>query len=898
MSTILKITFIFLAFWSVQTNIAAQDVEYQYESLLHILQDVEESTEYHILYREPLVAGIRLSLSTNQDNIFSDLQKSLIKKNIGLTVHHDRKQVLIYELSTVRKNRVTSVNGYVVDHVTGERLPYATISWYENGTRKGLATNQSGSFSLERMFSDSTVTLFASYVGYGDESVDLNLSEKQNWTGITIRLRPVPFSSEEIIVNGITYFNPADTVFTGLLETGNFSPLGENNSVRALQTLPAVNVTNALNDGINVRGSPVNGFKVLLDGVSVFNQSHLFGLLDSFNPDVLQNSGFFYDVTPAQFESPTGGTLALITRTGSLTEYGANLGVSNTAYRATFQGPISTGKSSFLISGRKSYMNTIDWFGNRNLIEYGLNIDRPSSATDIELPSLSDLLVDPGNYNANFYDLHAKLYVEGEGGDRFQLSGYIGEDETEQIYERCFVQSSNNLCPVQFSNFNQNFFRLRELATENRWGNKLVSASYQFKIGDSGYAESLAGFSDYNTFYHKDDFVYQRENQGRRETILRPYSIENTVSEFRFRQSFDLKFGLTDFYTALTYFNYQLEYFEDSFRRLNFFNQSDVSQFDLSVQLDFNQFQNVRLNAGNRFQYYSAGEHFRWSPGIKMHLYPSHPLSFSVGYSRNHQFLNRISLSNINTAEIWVPSNENQHPTRSDLFSTGLYLKISPVTYLRVEGYLKMIDNMRLHESQTRFIPATLESDVPWYYQNELTATGLEFLFRHQFGKFTFSQSYTLSDTEIENPRINSGDPFHPDWDRRHQLYSSGELQVTENLQFNVSSTFATGTPDQLFKILEATQNPGNIEITNRMKNYFRLDASLVYRIPDFGNGLEIKLFIFNILDRDNEWYREFGTFVEENPGATARDRFTMIGLPVSVYDLGFQPSFNVKLEI
>ena len=414
---------------------------------------------------------------------------------------------------------------------------------------------------------------------------------------------------------------------------------------------------------------------------------------------------------------------------------------------------------------------------------------------------------------------------------------------------------------------------------------------------NTGFAESLVGFSDYNTSFYKDDFIYQRENQGRRETILRPYGIENTLREFRFKQSLDLQVNQTDIHTSLTYFNYQLEYLEDSVRRANFFDETNVSQIDLSAQLDMNQFKNLQLNIGNRFHYYSEGEYLRWSPALKLHLYPSSSVSFSMGFSRNHQFLNRISLSNINTAEIWIATSKNQLPAKSDLFSSGLYLKISPVTYLRIEGYLKLIENMRLHESQTRFIPATIDSDVPWYYQNELSSTGFEVLFRHQFGRLTLSQSYTLSNTEMENPRINSGDPFHPEWDKRHQLYSTAEIQVTDKLQIHASSTFSTGTPDQLFKLLEASQNPGDIERTNRMENYHRLDLSLVYRIPDFGDGLEAKLFIFNVFDRDNEWYREFGVFVEEDPSAAIRDRYTTVGLPVSVYDLGFQPSFNVKLE-
>lgn len=124
------------------------------------------------------------------------------------------------------------------------------------------------------------------------------------------------------------------------MKIGTFSPLGESNAVRSLQMLPAVSMNTALNDGINIRGSSSDGFHVLLDGLTVYNQSHLFGLLDAMNADVLKSSGFYYDVTPAQYQAPLGGTLSLITRTGSINDFRSSFGISNTALKSTVEGPL------------------------------------------------------------------------------------------------------------------------------------------------------------------------------------------------------------------------------------------------------------------------------------------------------------------------------------------------------------------------------------------------------------------------------------------------------------------------------------------------------------------------------------------------------------------------------
>jgi hypothetical protein len=628
---------------------------------------------------------------------------------------------------------------------------------------------------------------------------------------------------------------------------------------------------------------------VLLDGISIYNSSHLFGLLDSFNPDVLQNSGFFYDVSPVQFESPTGGTLNLLTRTGSLQSYHGNLGLSNTSVRGTLEGPLFRGRSSFLISGRHSYLNQIDWFGNSDLIEYGLNIDRPSSGFDSDQQPLDEILIRTGKLDASYYDLHAKIYVEGRNGNRFQISGYTGQDKTSQEFERCFVRSRNNLCPIELSDQFPNVFQLRDMAAVNEWGNNSLSARYQYEIGESGYGLTLAAVSDYQMYFLKDDFTYQRNSSRGRETVIRPFGIDNRLTEFKFKQQADFSFGGLTFTTGFALYQYESEYLEDSFRRVNFTDRSTVSQFDLFGQAEVTEYKNIHLFAGSRLHYYSEGAFLRASPRIKMRLFPDAFISFGAGYSRSHEFLNQIEISNVQAADIWILANGEQPPAQSDHFSTGLYFNLSPGTQFQLEAYIKQIDNMRLHESVTQFIPSTIDSEVPWYYQNRLDALGLELLFIKDLGPVHFSQAYTWSRAEVENPRINQGEQFYADWDRRHQFYSLAGFQLWRGLEMNVAWTYATGSPNRLFDILQATENPSIVGEVDRLDDISRIDLSLSFSTTN----IEAKLYFYNLTDRKNVWYREFDVLVEVNPQAPIRQRYSTSGLPVNYYDLGFQPSFN-----
>lgn len=897
MKTAGNIVFALLVCVICTTSGAAQSIGSERKPFLNLINSIEEQTGYRFLYRESLVRDLIIDITSDSEQLFDDLSSKLESNGIGLNIDHQRKQVLLYELSAGDVSKIIFIKGFIVDDATGERLPYATVAWRQNGELTGTTSNKSGVFTIQRSFTDDEIVLLISYVGYHSETIKLNLANRTTWDGITIRLQPKLTGSQEITVKGITFYNAADSVFSGLAKVGAFSPLGEDNTIRALQTLPAVNTNTAINEGLNIRGSSADGFKVLLDGISIYSQSHLFGLLDSFNSDVLKSIGFFYDITPAQFEAPTGGTLSLITRTGSLKSFKGSFGLSNTSVRATVEGPVTKGKSSFLISGRQSYINEINWFNNRDLIEFGLNIDRPASSVEGNQQPLNDILIRPGNYDAAFYDLHAKVYIESRSGSRFQISGYAGEDDSQQTYVRCFNRDSEQLCPISFGRPDGAIFRTRELQTVNKWGNTSLAASYQSDFGNNGFSQTLIGFSAYDMIYRKDDFSFQGVSQDGTETILRPFGIENSLNEFKISQTFDFVIPIAGFTAGATYYNFGLEYYEDSFRRQNFSNSTQTSQIDIFTQADFNKFKNIGLHIGNRLHYFSDGSYIRWSPRLKLQLYPQKPVSLSMGYTKNHQFLNQIGLTNANTADLWIAATEDQPPTSSDVFSAGLHFTISPSTYLQVEGYLKNVKNMRLHELETRSIPASFNSDLPWYFQNRLFSQGLEFLLRQHWGRFRLTQTYTLSSVEIENPRINAGEPYHPDWDRRHQYYALSEFSVSNSITFNASWTFASGNPNELFTMLQITQTPNNIENTGRLKNYHRLDLSVSYTRSSPANGIEANVYLFNVTGRENVWYREYGAFVEADPDAPLRDRFTTIGKPVDVFDLGFQPSFNLKLN-
>ncbi len=851
---------------------------FQNKPLQSVIQQVQDETSYYFLYRESQVAGVRITLETNADQVIPDLQNVLAKEGISVRVDEDRKQVFLVRASVGERQpaaREVRIHGQIVDATTGERLPFATLSWRQSGELRGITANTSGRFDIQTLFPEEQLVLTASYLGYRDRQLRIDVAESAHFEDLTLRLEPEAIAGNEIIITAFSGYTPSDTMLTGLMDAGRFSPLGESSSVRALQSHPSVAKVTALNDGIHVRGSTPDGFLVLLDGMRIFNQSHLFGLLDSFNADAIQSAGYYFGVVPAYMDAPTGGTLNLITRTGSRNEYRQQVALSNTSVSGSFEGPVGK-RSSWLVSARTSYMDQLNWFNNSRLVQWGLDIDRPLRVAD-DGPDFTDLVLQPGATSVQYLDLHGKLYHETSGNGRFILSGYLGGDRTSQVASR----------RTRATGIDRSFM-FEEVETSNRWGNALMSLTYQRQVLSRVHSSTTAGFSSYETGFDKDDFIYSRisrEEDAENITIFTfPFRNRSAINEMRLNQELDYHHDRFSATFGGSWRYYRGEYGEDSFDRLSFFTQSEAHLGNIFLHTEWNPWAFLKLDAGGRLYYFSAGRKLLPAPRFQFRFSPASGVHVTGGYAVNHQFLHKISLQNAVTADVWILSTGSQPPATSTLYSAGLEYAPFPFLYLKAETYLKKFEDLRIHERNTPSLVNTF-SGTPWFIQNSGESRGLEMILRNRFRTFTLTHSYTLSEMTFRNPALLDGAPFHPEWDRTHTYNLVLEVRIGSNLQWYLSWLMMSGAPNSLATF-------GSDE-RNRLDAYYRLDASMSHQWRLTGSvQLETSFSLFNLLNRDNVWYRNYAFSFEE-----VRSIPRLLPLPVDVLDLGIQPSFRVALS-
>lgn len=844
---------------------------------MHIIEDLEQQTPFHFLYRDALIADISLSFAADSNTLFKKLRTALRFHQLDLKVDSSQSQAIIfrYRQDTPFQKEVT-IRGQVVNALTGERLPFANITWKQSSNMRGVNANKSGSFYIKQPFTQNTLTLRASYIGYEPNEITINIVNINNITELTFRLHPNPIEANELIVTASRSYGSGSGETTELVNIGIFSPVGATNSLRALQALPSVSVSAAISSGLHVRGSPADGFKVLLDGIPIYNQTHLFGLLDSFNGDILQHNSFFYGVAPARFKAPPGGTLSLDTKTGSLKEFSAIAGVSNTAARLTLSGPINRGTGSWLISARRSFMNMINWLGNDDLVAWGLGVNRTKKVLDKGLVNFESQLVNVKQTDATFYDLHGKLYWEAKSGNRFIISGYFGSDQTSLNAVRLYEDFSIN--------DRQNFDR-QPVSTTNDWHNGAFSIRYQQWLGDNLYSKSIAGGSFYQTSFKKEDFSYTRlntESQTLRSFIY-PFENESVLNEFKAGQMFELYGSPWIVSAGLFYHYFTSEYYEDSFDHPGYFQTIKAHQLDAYMQLEYTGLEMLNVFGGTRIQYYSNGQYLRWSPRIRAKLFLDSKISLSAGFSRNHQFLNQINLRNTITADVWILASQKQPPAAVNYFTGGLYLDLSDSFYFQIEGYYKDITHLRLHELNTYSLAGSFASK-PFLTNTSGTAKGLEFLMKNTFGQLlTLNQTFTLSEVKLCNPDINNGNPFYADWDRPYQYTATLKVLPSDAFSIYLTWIYASGTPNKL--------TLGGTQTVDRLSHYQRTDLSVEYQRTIGSTTVNITLTAFNLLGRRNPWYHQL-TYIIDKSSTLNRFKST----PVVVYDLGFQPSFNFSI--
>ena len=135
--------------------------------------------------------------------------------------------------------------------------------------------------------------------------------------------------------------------------------MGEIDILKSIQLLPGIQSAGEGSTGFYVRGGGPDQNLILLDEAVVYNASHLFGFFSVFNADAIKNVNVVKGGMPANYGGRLSSVLDITMKDGNNKSYHADGGIGVIASRLTLEGPIQKNKSSFLVSGRRTYISEI-----------------------------------------------------------------------------------------------------------------------------------------------------------------------------------------------------------------------------------------------------------------------------------------------------------------------------------------------------------------------------------------------------------------------------------------------------------------------------------------------------------------------------------------------------------
>lgn len=702
------------------------------------------------------------------------------------------------------------ISGTVKEEKTGEFVISATVALYKDSIHSaskpvtGAYTNKFGFFSIPNV-KKGTYKLLFTRVDKHPKVYDIEMNEENIY--LKVDMADKTSQTEKVIVEAKRELKSTRTISSVEVDPEFISKMpsigGETDIFRTLQLLPGVQQNSELSSGLYVRGGSPDQNLTLLDGVIVYNPSHLGGFLSSFNADAIRNINLIKGAYPAEFGGRISSVLDLSMKEGTKEKISGQGGVSLVSTRMTVEGPLSD-NSTFMISGRRMYLDLI-----------------LSLANEKEAPEYY------------FYDYNIKSNIQLGKNDRLFVSGYFGSDvlnESERERERDDDDFSID------------------------WGNKTANVRWM-------HIASSKLFTNFSFIYTNYNFRSKLEDNGK------TYQSESGIEDFMLKADMEyfptkkhkIKSGIEAIYHQFKVNT--LEGLGESIDDL-FDNRRDINSTDISLYLqdEWIATDDLTANLGLRANYFTSGSYFNVEPRLSgtYDVGNGHILKGALAWC--HQPMHLLLRSELTLpTDAWVPVNDKIKPADSWQAVLGYQTTLNKDAYLfSVEAYYKHMNNLYEYSDTVKFFSTKNIEDQLVTGTGE--AYGVEFFLNKQIGALTGWVGYTLAWTKRQFDDLNDGEPFYPRYDRRHDVSVVFTYKLGESWELGLSWVYGTGQaftlPTGMFYDYNSSYSSEKYVYSKkneyRMPAYHKLDLNFMYKYHWFGLPLEFSINIYNAYNRLN----------------------------------------------
>ncbi len=716
-----------------------------------------------------------------------------------------------------------TISGFINDQETGELIIGANI--FSKELSVGVTTNKYGFYSMT--LDKGIHKIYFTYIGYKPIIKEINLNKNIE---LNIDLESSSIITNEVIVTGESNIvrETRTSVIEVPIEQIKTIPalLGEVDVLKAIQLLPGVQSSEG-SSGFYVRGGSPDQNLILMDGVPVYNVSHIGGLFSVFNADAIKNVTLTKGGFPARYGGRLSSVLEIDMKDGNMKKVAVDASIGLISSKLMIEGPIVKNKSSFILAARRTY---IDLFL------------RPFMPNNTKL-------------KLYFYDLNAKLNFKLSRSDRLFVSAYAGDDVFGINYEE--------------NNFNE----INKLDAKLGYGNITSTIRWNHLFSDKLFSNTTFIYSKYN--FGTDFGVESNYNSSLgNESYDVDFQYDSGIEDLGVRLDFDyipspdhdIKFGVSftkhNFTPGQSKLNLnilypQLDTINSNFNLdtlINFSPPVKAYETFLFIEDNFRITNRLKANIGLHYGLYTAlsqrngnntkeivlGNDFKdIQPRLSVRYLLSDNWSIKASYAKMIQNIHLLSNSSVGfPSDLWVPAVDSAPSQNSSQVALSINTQIGNDYDLTLESYYKTMNNLITYKAGY----SNLESTESW--ENAIETNGLgksygiEVFLQKKKGRFTGWMGYTLSWSNRKFDNLNSGKWYPYKYDRRNDFSIVTSFKHNENWDFGITWVYGTGNaitfpqaiylgnPKDNFNYVEYVESYGDRNSV-RLPSYHRLDIGL-----------------------------------------------------------------------
>ncbi len=830
--------------WSQTGRQKIISIEFNDESLIRAIKKTRNKSGFRLAYTSSDLKPYRVSGRFENKSI-QVILGIILPESLNFSIIDDL--IIIYKtqkINPANKNprdfnfRLT---GKVKDFFSNEALPYATLEVVSSGFIS--QSNQEGEFQIEKFPSD-TSSLRISYVGYRDKII--RPSQLNGFPSIHVGLKP-----ETTIIDGAVIESYESTPILSKKEISSFSVnvlqipqvtnLGETDALALVKELPGFDSSTENNLGLGTRGLRADENLYYLDGFTVFNPDHFFGLFSSLNSLSVKNIRVLKGAYDASYGGRGSSVFDITSYDGSELRLGGKIktGLLSSSFR--LDGPLVRNKLKFSITGRKSHVSVLNTKLYRSLFNsiYNSNVSFAGSEGQLDAFSTD---IDPV---VDFTDVQGKLSYSLNDRNSLAFSGFYSQDFSKQfisdtLVNGAFISNYNNA----YEWFNYGGSVIFKSIVSGRLSSKQQVSYSNFSSANNTLQtvvddlsltpnqelqSSFSGLVTELTIKSKWDYIYSDSLRLAAGAELSTNQVDSKESSF----------------SISTFEEYQQKSF------LNYFGQVNVNRVRWRLQLG--------LRAINDL----TDEDFFVEPRVHFSYNLNSNIALKGGFGRHHQFLRKTQSLNFfrGSVDQWRLAGDATIPVSKVNHSIlGINIKKGKAQF---DTEFFRLEQKGAFENLTELL-SQANQNKPNVVFGDLLTFGVELTGQLNVKRNNFSLSYALYDSagdymidgrkqRIANSRVSD-----------HNL-SGLWLWESNRLRFSLGSSFTSGKPytpivgNYILELPNGESRPflifGQYNSAD-LEHYFRTDITLGYRKEILNSiGLEISGSIQNIFDIRNTRY-------------------------------------------